>query len=114
MTEPLNSAPAKRAITLLICKSGQIITQPAQKHDIPPSTIKMPLLTQDQRLFLKDNEIVRPYLVVTFKHRKTMDIAGIDFDIYGEIEVAPFDDTGLQLLAFRSLDKDFHELNKAA
>lgn len=110
MNEPLNSAPAKPTITLLICKSGQIITQPAQKQDFPAATIKLPVgLQQDQRLFLKGTEILRPYVVVTFKHRKTLDVAGIDLNIYGEIEVTPFDETGLQLLGIRSLEKDFEE-----
>lgn len=96
-------------LCLLVCKSGQIIVRPTKAV---AQKILMPLnLTGDSRLFVKNGEIVRPFLTVEFAHVQTLDVAGFTLGVYEETASSEFDPTGMEEITIRSLDQDFDALN---
>ena len=102
----------KLRVKLLISRNGQFIVQPFTPGQEQPARIIMPLnIAGDPRYFVKNGEIVRPFITIEFKHRKTMDVSGIDVAIYAEVASKEFDPSDMQPIAVRSLDKDFEELN---
>lgn len=102
----------KLRVKLLVTRNCQFIVQPSVPGQDDPSRMLMPLnISGDPRYFVKNGEIVRPFVRVEFKHRKTMDVSGIDVAIYGEVGSEEFDPSDMQPIAIRSLDKEFEELN---
>ena len=93
---------------IFFTKSGAIITRP-MKHAV--SSLVIPMNTQDPRLFLKDGEIVQPFVKITFKHIRNVSLASRMLAIYEESESAEFNPEGMTPVPFRSLDTDFTELN---
>jgi hypothetical protein len=109
---PQPVTPTKQAILQCVCKNGQIIIRQATPGTEPPQKLLQPMnLNADPRLFVKNGEIVRPFVVFTFKFRRTIDVSGVDISLYSEVSVAEFDPSDMVPIAMRSLDKDFDELN---
>lgn len=108
---PETPAP-KQAINICVCKNGQVILR--QGEASPRKRLLVPLnLSGDTRFFVKNGEIVRPFVTFNFALRRTMDISGIDVSLYHEESMAEFDPTDMVPIGVRSLDKDFDELNAA-
>ena len=102
--------PPKHAITICVCKNGQVIMRPGEAT--PRKKILVPMNIQgDSRFFVKNGEIVRPFVTFEFKLRKTLDVSGIDVSLYHEQSMDEFNPTDMVPIAIRSLDKDFDELN---
>jgi len=104
-----NSAP-KQAINICVCKNGQVIMR--QGEASPRKHLFVPLnLSGDTRFFVKNGEIVRPFVTFHFGLRRTMEVSGIDISLYHEESMAEFDPTDMVPIGVRSLDKDFDQLN---
>src|ERR1700677_409496 len=97
MTDELNDSaplpePQKQAISQCVCKNGQFIIKPIAAGTEPPKKIIHPLnLAGDDRFFVKNGEIVRPFLKVEFHYLQTLDVSGIDIAIYEETAIHEFD-----------------------
>ena len=112
-TDIAPQVPQKTKVRLLICKSGQCMAAVVPAETETPPKLIMPLnLAGDPRLFLKNGELVAPFVKVEFRHRKNLDVSGVDVHIYGEVASADFDPAGMQPVTVRSLAKDFEELNQ--
>lgn len=104
------SPAAKPAISICVCKNGQVILRQGEAK--PRKQLHVPLnLNGDSRLFVKNGELVRPFVTFTFAFRRTIDVSGFDVSLYHEQGVAEFDPADMVPIALRSLDKDFDELN---
>ena len=112
---PETTAPAaKPAISLCIAKNGQIIVRQETPGAAPRKKLHLPLnINGDTRFFIKNGEIVRPFVTFEFSLRRTMDISGIDVSLYSETGMKEFDPADMVPAGVRSLDKDFDELNAA-
>jgi hypothetical protein len=107
-------APKKPAMSVCIAKSGQVIVRGETLGEEPRKTLYMPLnINQDPRMFVKNGEIVRPFVTFEFKFRRTVEVSGIDVSLYQEVGMKEFDPTDMVLIGMRSLEKDFNELNAA-
>lgn len=101
---------AKPTLTaIFFTKSGQILTR---KLEHAEKSIVMPLNNGDNRLFIKNGELVTPFVKISFRHVKNVLAAGFMLAIYEEVGVAEFDPTDMVPVAIRSLEVDFKELNK--
>jgi hypothetical protein len=102
----------KPRILQCVAKSGQIIIRQIPHGHEVPQQITLPLhLAQDTRLFLKNGALVTPFITIDFKHRKTLDVSGIDIHIFNEVATHEFDSTNLEPVGIRSLEDEFKELN---
>ena len=85
---------------IFFTKSGQILTR---KLDKAHASVLVPLnLTEDKRLFLKNGELVTPFVTFTFRHVKTVKAAGFPLALYEEVAIAEFDPTGMAPVAVES------------
>jgi hypothetical protein len=104
------TAEAKLTLAaIFFTKTGQILTR---KLDHAVKSIVMPLNNGDNRLFIKNGELVTPFVKVNFRHVKNVPAAGFMLAIYEEVGVDEFDPTDMVPIAIRSLEVDFKELNK--
>jgi hypothetical protein len=94
---------------IFFTKSGAILTR---KLDLAHDSIIVPLnSSEDKRLFLKNGELVTPFVKVSFRHVRNVKAAGFMLAIYEEVGIAEFDPTDMAPVAIRVLEVDFKELN---
>ncbi len=105
----VNAENAKPPLSgVFFTKTGQMLSRPL-KH--AHQSLAIPMNAGDNRLFLKNGELVTPFVTVKFRHVKNVACAGFMLAIYEEYEAAEFDPTGMVPVPVRSLEKDFEELN---
>ena len=104
--------PQKQRVRLLVCKNGQCIAANMPPDSESPAKIIVPMnFAADPRLFLKNGELVRPFIKMEAERIEIKEVAGVELHIYGEVNVIEFDPSGMEPIAVRPLEKDYEELN---
>jgi hypothetical protein len=105
--ETQNKKPPLQA--LFITKNGTLIAR-ALLH--APRSVTLPVnLAGDSRLFLKNGEIVHPFVEITFRHVRNVPLAIHTLAIYEETGQSEFDVTELVPAPIFDLEAEFRKLN---
>ena len=110
MANPEHDKSKKQPLVgLFVCGNGQAILR---QLDHAHKSLVIPMNLGDSRLFIKNGELVSPFVKISFRHVKNVTAAGKMLAIYEEQSVAEFDPTDMVEVKQRNLEVDFKELNK--
>ena len=103
--------PQKTRVRVLVCKNGQCIAGNLPPDGASPQKIIIPMRFEgDPRLFLKNGELVRPFVKLEADFIETKEVAGVELHIYAEVNAIEFDPSGMEPVAIRPLEKEYEEL----